>query len=53
MEPNFLGEGCHVFMNESEIRIEIRTKCERSKEIINYQSKNNDTIQLIIQKLHE
>jgi hypothetical protein len=37
MEPNFLDEGCHVFLNESEIRMEGRTKGERSEEIISYQ----------------
>jgi hypothetical protein len=36
MEPNFLDEGCHLFMNESEIKMERRTKGERSKEIISY-----------------
>jgi hypothetical protein len=36
MEPNFLDEGCHVFMNEIEIRMKERTKGERSEEITSY-----------------
>jgi hypothetical protein len=33
MEPNFLDEGCDVFMNESEIRLEERIEGERFEEI--------------------
>jgi hypothetical protein len=31
MKPNFLDEGCGVFMNENEIKVKGRTKSERFK----------------------
>jgi hypothetical protein len=33
MKPIFLGEGCDVFMNDIEIRIERKFEGERSKDI--------------------
>jgi hypothetical protein len=53
MEPRFLNEGCDVFMNESEIRMERRIQSGRSKEIPSFQPKNDDIMQLIMKKLHE
>jgi hypothetical protein len=29
MKPNFLDEGCDVFMNENEIKMKGKTKIER------------------------
>ncbi len=50
MKSNFLGEGCHVFMNEIEIRIEGKFEGERFKEIPSSSWKNDDRIMKI---LHE
>ncbi len=33
MEPNFLDEGCDVFMNENEIRLEEKMKLEGLKKL--------------------
>ncbi len=49
MKSNFLGEGCDVFMNEIEIRIEGKFEGERFKEIPS-SWKNDDRIMKI---LHE
>jgi len=53
MEPRFLNEGCDVFMNESERRMERRIESGRSKEIPSFQPKNDDIMQSIMKKLHE
>jgi hypothetical protein len=52
MEPIFLDEGCNVFMNESEVRLEEINEGERSREIPSSQSNNDDIMQLIMKKLH-
>ncbi len=39
MEPNFLNKGCDLFMNESEIKMERRTKGERYEENLSSQLK--------------
>jgi hypothetical protein len=53
MEPNFLDGGCNVLMNENEIRLEEKIEGERSKKYPSFQSKNDDTMQFNIKKLHE
>jgi hypothetical protein len=40
-------------MNESEIKLKERSEGERSKEILSFQLKNGDTMQLIMKKIHE
>ncbi len=42
-----------MFKNESEIKIKEKIECESFKEILNLQSKNDDTMWLIMNKLHE
>jgi hypothetical protein len=37
MEPNFLDEGCDVFMNESDVRLEKRIEGERFEKISSVQ----------------
>jgi hypothetical protein len=41
---------CDVFMNENEIKLKERIEGERSKEILSSQLKNDDTMQLIMEK---
>jgi hypothetical protein len=44
---NFLDEGCDVFLNESEIRMEEKTFKKRFREIPSSQFQNDDTMQLM------
>jgi hypothetical protein len=44
---------CDVFMNESEIKLKERIEGGRSKEILSFQFKYDDTMQLIMKKIHE
>ncbi len=47
MKPNFLDGGCDVFINENEIRLKERIEGERFKKIPRFQSKNDDTMNLL------
>jgi hypothetical protein len=40
-------------MNENEIKLKERIEGERSKKILNFQLENDDTMQLIMKKIHE
>ncbi len=53
MEPNFLDEGCDVFMNENQIIMEGGIQGDRFEEIPSSQFKNDNTMQLIMKKLYE
>jgi hypothetical protein len=43
---------CDVFMNESEIKLKERIEGGRSKKILSFQLKYDDTMQLIMKKIH-
>jgi hypothetical protein len=53
MEQNFIDERCDVFMNEREIRTKEKIEDEKFEEISSFQLENDDTMQLIMKKLHE
>jgi hypothetical protein len=53
MEQNFIDERCDVFMNEREIRTKEKNEDEKFEEISSFHLENDDTMQLIMKKLHE
>jgi hypothetical protein len=51
MEVIFSNEECDVFINEIKIKMEGKNEVERFEEILNNLLKNDDTMQLIMDKL--
>jgi hypothetical protein len=51
MEAIFSNEKCDVFINEIEIKMEGKNEVERFEIFLNNLLKNDDTMQLIMDKL--